>query len=211
MPGAFPDQRLVCSSNHFHRFSLGAVGCDRAQLMRVGTDHVSEAMRVGRIALGAGNSMPLPVPGRLQWIGRVHGVASRNQCCHPRAAVSLDPNQYLGLVRILTPLSTDHRVQPGQTYCPLGQPRLGQHPAGLIHQLDVVMILGPIVSHAQQFASPITLAIIELLAAWENSQRPNERVLTPHRVGTTSHQRSLLPANQRGRRSEGRTRGPGTT
>jgi hypothetical protein len=32
---------------------------------------------------------------------------------------------------------------------PLGQPSTGQHPAGVVDNLDVVMILGPVTSHEQ--------------------------------------------------------------
>jgi hypothetical protein len=44
----------------------------------------------------------------------------------------------------------DHRVQPGDPGDPLGQPGLAQPATGLVLQFDVVVILGPVVSHQQQ-------------------------------------------------------------
>src|SRR5215470_6726435 len=42
----------------------------------------------------------------------------------------------------------DQLVQLPDPSHPLRQPPGGQHPAGLIHHLDVVMILRPVITHA---------------------------------------------------------------
>jgi hypothetical protein len=52
LAGAFPDQRLMCAGNDFHRIGVGAVAGDRAQLVGVGADHVGQRVRVGGVALG---------------------------------------------------------------------------------------------------------------------------------------------------------------
>src|SRR5208283_1390066 len=124
-----------------------------------------------------------------------------------------DPDQHLRLVSALTQLSADHRVQPGDPGHPLGQPCLGQRAPGLVHQLDVVMILRPIVSHEQQLDLSHLAVIGSVGSVREKSQRPNERVLTPQVAGTTSHQRFLLPGEPAGATiwAKDSTSSPGST
>lgn len=143
------------AGNNFDPFRVGAVDGDRPQLVGVGAHHVRQDVRVGRVALGAGDAVPFPVPGRLQRVHRVHGITRRDQRGHPRAAVGFDPDRHLGPVDVLAELRADQCVQPGDPGHALGQPRLGQPAAGRVHQLDIVMILRPIVSYEQQFGSPI--------------------------------------------------------
>ena len=145
--GAFPDQRLMHPGNHFDRLRHGAVGPDGPQLVRVGADHVGQDVRIGGVALGAGHAVAFPISSRLQRVHRVHGVAGGEQGGHPWAAVGLGPDQHLGLVGVFAELLADHRVQPGDPGHALRQPRPGQPAPGLVHQLDIVMIFRPIVSH----------------------------------------------------------------
>jgi hypothetical protein len=81
--------------------------------------------------------MPFPVPGRLQRIDRVSG---RRQRCHPRPLAGLDPNPHPGRLGLLAEMIADHRMQPGHPGRTLGQPCPGQGPAGMIHQLNIVMV-----------------------------------------------------------------------
>ena len=46
-------------------------------------------------------------------------------------------------------------MQPGNPVQTLGQPPGCQHPAGVIDDLDIVMVLGPVISHEQHRASRI--------------------------------------------------------
>ena len=83
---------------------------------------------------------------------------------------------------------SDQLVQhrdPGQ---PLRQPTPGQHPAGLVFDLNVMVGLSPIVANKQHRASSLT---IDQQAAnhGEDLLRPNGSVLT----GTTSHQHYRPP------------------
>ncbi len=141
--GAFPDQRLVRSGNHFDRFGLRAVGRDRPQLVRVGADHVGQGVCIRRVALGAGHAVAFPVPGRLQRIDRIHRVTGRDQRCHPRTrSVSIPTTTSASSASSprCAPIIACSRADPGHA---LGQPCLGQRLPGLVHQLDVVMILAP--------------------------------------------------------------------
>ena len=58
-------------------------------------------------------------------------------------------------------------------------------------------ILSPVISRKQHSRSRPRCQSA-LSSQQENHQRPNERVLTPQRAGTTSQQRSTLPATSRG-------------
>jgi hypothetical protein len=48
----------------------------------------------------------------------------------------------------------DQRVQPGDALQPFGQPRLGQPATGLVDELNIVMILGPVITHEQHHRLP---------------------------------------------------------
>ena len=61
--GPFPDQRLVHAGNNFDPFRVGTVDGDRPQLVGVGAHHVGQDVRVGRVALGAGDAVPFPGTG----------------------------------------------------------------------------------------------------------------------------------------------------
>ena len=201
-PGPFPDQRLVRARHHLDGRGLRAVPGHRPQLVGVGAHHICQDMSISGVALGAGHAVPFPVPGRLQRVDREHRVPGRDQRGHPRTPVGLDPDRDLPgvvLVSVLAELLADHRVQPGDARHALRQPRLRQPPPGGVHQLDVMMVLGPVIPDKQpqrflppQDRSPATSSLRE------NHQRPNEPVLTPSGAGTTSQQRSTLPASRQG-------------
>lgn len=150
MAGAFPNQRLVRPGHHLDRLGLHSVPGHRAQLVGIGAHHVGQRVRVGGAAFGAGHAVPFPVAGHLQWVDRIHRVPGGNQRLYPRSSVGLDPDRHLGLVDVLTEVLGDHRMQSSHPRYPLRQPGLGQPPPRGVHQLNVVMRLGPVVSHEQQ-------------------------------------------------------------
>lgn len=106
-------------------------------------------MRVGRVALGARDAQPFPVPCRLQRVDRQHPVPGGDRRLHPQATAGLDPDHHLRLFGRFIELFGDHRVQLGHPHRSLGQAGLGQPAPRGIHQLDVVMLLGPVLSHEQ--------------------------------------------------------------
>jgi len=99
--------------------------------------------------------MPVAVPGRLQRVDPEHHIPGRDQRLHPQAPVGLDPDPHLLSLSlsVVAELLADHRVQPGHPRRALRQPGPGQHPPRLIHQLDVVMILSPVISCEKQRVS----------------------------------------------------------
>lgn len=144
------DQRLVRPRHHLHRPGLRCVRGHRTQLVGIGAHHIGQRVRISSITFRPRHTVPLPVPGHLQRVDRIHRVPSRDQCRHPRAPLSLNPDQHLSLLGVLTELLTDHRVQPGHPHHPLRQPGLDQPPPRGIHQLHIVMRLGPVIPHEQQ-------------------------------------------------------------
>jgi hypothetical protein len=128
---------------------LRAVPGGRAQLTGVGADHVSQRVRVAGVALGPRHAVPAAEPGRLQRVDREHQVARRGQRRDPRPAAGLDPGQDLSVVGVLAEEAADQQVQlrdPGRA---LGQPLPGQHLAGLVHHLHVMMVPGPVITCEQ--------------------------------------------------------------
>lgn len=131
------------------RRDLGGVPGDGPQLVAVGADHVGRHVRVPGVALGPGDPQPVTEPGGLRRVDGQHRVPRGDQGAPARAAVGLDPHQDLGLVGVLPGRLTHDRVQPGHARHALGQPGPGQPSAGAGHHLDVVMVLGPVISHEQ--------------------------------------------------------------
>jgi hypothetical protein len=80
---------------------------------------------------------------------------------------------------------SDQRVQSGDSLEPLRQPSPGQHLPVVIDDLDVMVVLGPVISHEQHPLSPIpglhgadTVGSVE-----ETTQRSNGQVLTADLTG----------------------------
>jgi len=119
-------------------------------------DDPGEQVRVGGVALGPGGGVPLPVPGRRQWVDREHLVSGCAQRRDPRTAVGLDTHYRLSrhlLRRQLSPrrrgVLGDQRVQPGDAFKALRQSCPHQPATILVLDLDVVMILSPVISDEQ--------------------------------------------------------------
>jgi hypothetical protein len=127
----------------------GAITRDRAQPMRVGAHHVGQHVRVGRIACGTRHAEAVPIPGCLQRIDREHRVTGDDQRLHPRTPIGLNRDLAGHILDVIADLRIDHRVQPRNPRHPLLQPSLGQPAAGGVHQLNVVMLLSPIIPNEQ--------------------------------------------------------------
>jgi hypothetical protein len=181
------------------RLSLGAVPGDRTQLVGVGAHHVGQHVCVGRVALGPGHREAFAVAGGLQRVDRVHRIPGGDQRLDPRTPVGFDPDRDLpaSVSGGLAELRTDHGVQPGDARHAFGQPGLGQPVSGRVHQLDVVMVLGPVISHEQQRISHPRHRK-RSVASRRTISDLMKQCSRPNRAGTTSHQRSTLPTDRQG-------------
>jgi hypothetical protein len=139
----------VGTSHHLDCFGLVAVTGDGAQLVGVGAHHVGEGVRVRGVALGPGHALPLAVTSNLQRIDREYPVARRDQRDHPWTAIGFDADHHLvGLV--IAQVMSDQFVKLGDAGQSLREAGLGQPPSRLVLHLDVVVVLGPVVSDEQQ-------------------------------------------------------------
>ena len=95
---------------------------------------------------------------RLTWRGLIANslVAGGDQSLYPRAAVSLDPDHDLGRLQVRTAVPGDELVESGDARHTLGQTHGGQLPAAPVLNLDVVVVLGPVITDQQQQTLPIT-------------------------------------------------------
>jgi len=120
-------------------------------------DDLSEHVGVAGVALGARGGVPVPVAGRRHRVDRVDVVAGGSQGDHPWAAVGLDTNKNtVGalLGREVGPVRRgelgDHCVQLGCPLQPSRQSGFAQPPPALIFDLDVMVVLGPVVTDHHQ-------------------------------------------------------------
>jgi hypothetical protein len=85
----------------------------------------------------------------------------------------------------------DQGVQPGNPARPLGQSSARQHLAVIVDNLDIVMVLGPVISHEQHRASGIGLHTLD--SSVEDTASDLMVKCSPHRKrGTSSQQRFRL-------------------
>jgi hypothetical protein len=108
--------------------------------------------------------------GHLQRVDRLHLGAGRGQRLHPPAPVGLDADHDLRRLLVLAQLLTEHRVQPGDPRDPLRQLGAAQHPAGLVLQLDVVVVLGPHIPDQQQPA--LLVCTVDLVVSAPAREQP---------------------------------------
>ena len=95
MPGAGPDQVLVCPGQDLDRLGLCAVARQRAVIVPVGADQIGEQLGVTGIGLRAGDLMAVAVAGHGQRVDREHLVPGRTQGLHPQAAIGFDADHHL--------------------------------------------------------------------------------------------------------------------
>jgi len=94
------------------------------------------------------------MPGDLQRIDRIDLIPRRDQRLHPRAAVGLDTDHHVCGILIIAEVLADQRMQSGDPGDPFRQRGPTQPPACLVLHLDVVVVLGPVVSDEQHSSSP---------------------------------------------------------
>jgi hypothetical protein len=150
VPSPLPDQRLVRAGHHLDRLGLVTVPGDRAQLMGISAHHIRQGVRISGITFRARDAAPLPVTGHPQRVDRTHPIPRRDQRTHPRATIGLNPDRHLCRVTILLQMLGDQLMQPGDPGDPFLQPGLSQHSTRLVLELDVMVLLSPVVPHEQQ-------------------------------------------------------------
>ena len=184
---AVPDELLVGAGEDAHGAGLVAVAGDLAVVVAVGAHQVGEQPGVAGVGLRASDMVAVTVARRRARVDGVDVVAGRDQRRDPGAAVGLDADHDLaGPGGVLC----DQFVQSGDPRDALGQPPGGEALAGFVHEMDVMVVLGPVVAHIQDHR-PVLLRFepLDIDPVGESQRRPNGTVLggtTPHECcGTT--------------------------
>ena len=202
---AVPDQRLVRARGQLDRLTEVGVLRDRSMMSSVQADDLGQEVRIGSIGLGSRGGVPLAVAGHRQRVDREDLVARRDQGGDPGPSVGLDADlhQCSGFVAIaIDPvfrhLRSDQRVQPGDSFEPLGQSSSNQNLPVVIDDLDVVMALCPVISHKQHQHSRPGLHGADTLGSVEETASDLMVKCSPQTSrGTSSQQRFRLLTTSR--------------
>ena len=202
LTGPLPDRGLVRPRQQLHRIDQVGVAGDLPVMVTIEPDDLGQHVSITGIALGTRGGVPFPVPGRRQRVDREHPVAGPAERRHPWAAVGLDPDDHLTgdlLGRQIGPgrrgVLGDQRMPPGDALQSLRQAGLGQPPPGLVLDLDVVVVFGPVVPDEQQHPQQLLQCSPDKGHSTRRHLRPNDQVLTPRRARHPISSRS--PANRR--------------
>ena len=88
--------------------------------------------------------MTVAVAGHRERVDRIHLVAGRDQRLNPQAAVGFDADHDIaGFFSV----SSHQLVEPADTGQSFRQPPRGQPSAVGVHQINVVVVFGPVVSN----------------------------------------------------------------
>jgi hypothetical protein len=110
--------------------------------------------RTGAVSITKYGPDPLPVPGRLPRVHRIHGITCGDQRRHPRTPVSLDPDHHLIRPGIRISEPADQLMEPPDPRHALRQPGPPQHPARPVLHLHIMMIFSPVITSEQQPRPP---------------------------------------------------------
>ncbi len=144
---AGPHQRLLRPRQHLDRVDLVAVAGHHPMVVGVGADQVRQDLGVPGVGLPATDVVAVSVPGHRFGVDRVHPVPGRDQRGDPQAVVGLDPDHHLrGVLSVLR----DQRVEVADPSHSFGETPYGEFlPLG-VHDMNVVMILRPVIPDEDQ-------------------------------------------------------------
>ena len=162
-------------------------------------DDLGQHVRITRVALRPRHRVPLPVPRSRLRVDREHLITRRDQRGHPRAALGLDPDLHPPAASARRGRPTRPASPPRSTHaagsCPSSPSgnRAHQPLAVLVDDLDVVMVLGPVITHEQHPHPPLTADTDCARQRGEDIPRSHSQSAHPKRPrGTTSQQRSAF-------------------
>jgi len=155
---ALPDEALVGTGDQLDRLGELGVAGDRAVVVTIGPNQIREHLGIAGIGLGARGGAAISIPIHRHRVDREHPVPGGHQGAHEEPAIDLDAHDHLfGLLGVIG----DHLVEPHHSLHSLGDPTLGELCPPLIHQADVVVMLGPIDPDEDHSASSLADEHIE--------------------------------------------------
>lgn len=140
--GLVPDRVLVGSGQDSDGLDEFAVGGQWPVGGHVGAKDVGQDAGISSVRLGSGAAAAVAVACGGQRVDRIHLPPGGLQTGHQQAARSLDSYGYrlVGAVAV-----ADQQFQQGvEAGAVIADPQLGQLGAVLLHQRDVVVVLGPV-------------------------------------------------------------------
>jgi hypothetical protein len=149
----------------------------------VGAYHVGQCVRVAGVALGSAHRVPFPETCDLTRVDGEDRVTGGDQRGDPGSAVGLDADPDLLGCQVVRGVLADQLVELGDPGDAFGQAGLGQPASGAVLDLDVVVVLGPVVTDEQHCCSLLPAADPVVCAAAGDHQRTNGSVLAPKRGG----------------------------
>jgi hypothetical protein len=165
--------------------------------MAIGAHKIGEHLRVGCVRLPAGHANPVAVAVDRLRVHREYLIAGSHQRADEQAPIRLGPDDhFLGLVDPLT----DQRVEPRHTVDTFNQTRRRQPLTRLVEHHDVVMVLGPVVTHEDQQPSFSRLGQLNQRGDTNGLMESAQRHDTPPVIH--------LPTDRQGARSPLRAQSP---
>ena len=146
------------AGHNLDMFGQVTVPSDRPVMGAVQPHQLGQHVRITRVALGPRHPVPFPIPSGLQRVHRKHRVSGGHQRLHPRTPISFNPHRHISRLGVIGQVIGDQRVRLRHTGDTLRKPLLTQPPPGLIDHLDIVVILGPVISNEQHLGVLLTPA-----------------------------------------------------
>jgi hypothetical protein len=151
----------MSAGHQLDRLSQRRVSRDRAVVDTVEPGDFRQHVRVPRITFGSRRRVPPTVAGHRHRVDREHLIPRRDQRGHPRLAAGLDRYLHqrgsparLQLGPFWRRMLTDQRMQPRDPFQPFRQPRPGQPAPPIISDLDVMVVLRPVITSKQHPRPP---------------------------------------------------------
>jgi hypothetical protein len=112
--------------------------------------------------------------------------------------IGLDPDQHLRVIVVLAQQPADHSMQRGHPGSTFRQPPAGQHLPGLVHHLDIVMVLSPVITREQPHQPSCSQHPDTTAASGRTISKLIKAVLKPARPARHPSSDSALPVTGRG-------------
>lgn len=142
------------AGQNLQAFGLGGVGRDRAVEMAVGPDQVCQHPGVELVALRPRGPLPIPITINRLRVERVDLITGIHERSDKQTPVSFRTDDDLTGVRRMV---SHELVELGDAVEAFGESSRGPERSGFVHQRDVVVVIGPVVSNEQHpvFSSPV--------------------------------------------------------
>ncbi len=161
---------------HLHCLNLGRVAGQRPMVVPVGADQIGQHLGVSLIRFRSRHLVAVAVTTHRHRVDRIHLIPRSRQGIHPQATVCFDTHHHLGGV---VSMSGHQGMEPTNAFQTLREATAHQPSPRLIHHIDVVVGLSPIITHKDhpEHSSRVDVHFPSLKGT---RLRPNGSVLRRH-------------------------------